>query len=180
MYKQYRYRFLFAYANTKALGQRDLERKGSICFATSSARYICLMANSICFRFAQTRYDINPSRPAGHIACVANIEFWISRLWRGIQNISQIPRGIYIAACYPLGITRYWLRLNTEAHFFIWSFWSTFPIWNIQGTQPISKAPTAQKLSRSRQVPVRILFQVYTKTERSQATRWQYPRSTLL
>ena len=32
-----------------------------------SARYICLTANSICFRFAQTRYDINPRSRSEHI-----------------------------------------------------------------------------------------------------------------
>ena len=32
-----------------------------------SARYICLAANSICFRYAQTRYDINPRSRSEHI-----------------------------------------------------------------------------------------------------------------
>ena len=32
-----------------------------------SARYICLAANSICFRCAQTRYDINPRSRSEHI-----------------------------------------------------------------------------------------------------------------
>ena len=39
-----------------------------------SARYICLAANSICFRVAQTRYDINPRSRSEHIECVAHIE----------------------------------------------------------------------------------------------------------
>ena len=34
-----------------------------------SARYICLAANSICFRYAQTRYDINPRSRSEHIEC---------------------------------------------------------------------------------------------------------------
>ena len=42
----------------------------SICLARS-ARYICLAANSICFRFAQTRYDINPCLRSEHIECVS-------------------------------------------------------------------------------------------------------------
>ena len=35
-----------------------------------SARYICLVANSICFRYAQTRYDINPRSRSEHIECL--------------------------------------------------------------------------------------------------------------
>ena len=34
-----------------------------------SARYICLAANSICFRYAQTRYDINPRSLLTYLAC---------------------------------------------------------------------------------------------------------------
>ena len=34
-----------------------------------SVRYICLAANSICFRYAQTRYDINPRSRSEHIEC---------------------------------------------------------------------------------------------------------------
>ena len=34
-----------------------------------SPRYICLAANSICFRYAQTRYDINPRSRSEHIEC---------------------------------------------------------------------------------------------------------------
>ena len=53
-----------------------------------SARYICLAANSICFRSAQTRYEINPLfakqtyRAVGISSCVS--------------NISKIPQGIYL------------------------------------------------------------------------------------
>ena len=35
-----------------------------------SALYICLAANSICFRYAQTRYDINPRSRSEHIECL--------------------------------------------------------------------------------------------------------------
>ena len=47
-----------------------------------SARYICLAANSICFRFAQTRYDINPRSRSEHIKRVS--------AYRTRQRISKI------------------------------------------------------------------------------------------
>lgn len=46
----------------------------------------CLVA--ICFRYAQTRYDINPSRPQGIPRC---------RHIAPRRGISQITTGIYIA-----------------------------------------------------------------------------------
>ena len=47
-----------------------------------SARYICLAANSICFRFAQARYDIDPRSRSEHIECVST--------YRTRQRISKI------------------------------------------------------------------------------------------
>ena len=47
-------------------------------------------ANSICFRFAQTRYDINPRSRSEHIECDSTYRVCISRLWRGMQTISKI------------------------------------------------------------------------------------------
>ena len=38
------------------------------------ARYICLAANSIYFRYAQIRYDINPRSRSEHIERSAHIE----------------------------------------------------------------------------------------------------------
>ncbi len=37
-------------------------------------RYFCLTAKSIYFRYAQIRYDINPSRPQGITSALAHIE----------------------------------------------------------------------------------------------------------
>ena len=47
-----------------------------------SARYICLAANSICFRFAQARYDIDPRSRSEYIECVST--------YRTRQRISKI------------------------------------------------------------------------------------------
>ena len=47
-----------------------------------SARYICLAANSICFRYAQARYDIDPRSRSEHIECVST--------YRTRQRISKI------------------------------------------------------------------------------------------
>ena len=47
-----------------------------------SARYICLAANSICFRFAQARYDIDPRSRSEHIECVST--------YRTRQRISKM------------------------------------------------------------------------------------------
>ena len=56
---------------------------------TLSARYIFLTENSICFRFAQTRYDINLVAVRQHIVCVST--------YRVIYDISKISAEIYIA-----------------------------------------------------------------------------------
>ncbi len=47
-----------------------------------SARYICLAANSLCFRYAQARYDIDPRSRSEHIECVST--------YRTRQRISKI------------------------------------------------------------------------------------------
>ena len=47
-----------------------------------SARYICLAANSIYFRYAQARYDIDPRSRSEHIECVST--------YRTRQRISKI------------------------------------------------------------------------------------------
>ena len=60
----------------------------SICLARS-ARYICLGANSICFRFAQTRYDINPRSRSEHIECVST--------YRTRKRISKIRESGFIS-----------------------------------------------------------------------------------
>ena len=55
----------------------------------SSARYICLVANSICFRFAQSRYDINPRSRSEHIECVST--------YRTLKRISKIRKSGFIS-----------------------------------------------------------------------------------
>ena len=54
-----------------------------------SARYICLASNSICFRFAQTRYDINPRSRSEHIECVST--------YRTRKRISKICESGFIS-----------------------------------------------------------------------------------
>ena len=51
-------------------------------------RYICLAANSICFRSAQTRYEINPS--------FAKQTYRATAISSCVSNISKIPQGIYL------------------------------------------------------------------------------------
>ena len=60
----------------------------SICLVPS-ARYICLGANSIYFRFAQTRYDINPRSRSEHIECVST--------YRTRKRISKIRKSGFIS-----------------------------------------------------------------------------------
>ena len=73
-------------------------------------RYICLAANSICFRSAQTRYEINPLfakqtyRAVGISSC--------------ISNISKIPQGIYLDVLQEINkkcsekSEHFWISIN--------------------------------------------------------------------
>ena len=67
----------------------------SICLVPS-ARYICLAANSIYFRFAQTRYDINPRSRSEHIEHLLS-KCHIERL-RSKHYIENPRERIYIDA----------------------------------------------------------------------------------
>ena len=73
-----------------------------------SARYICLAANSICFRYAQTRYDINPRSRSEHIECVST--------YRTRKRISKIRESGFISMRSVLKGTT--LKKNL---FFIWN-----------------------------------------------------------
>ena len=55
-------------------------------------------SNSIYCRFAPIRYEINPS--------FAKQTYLAEGISSCVSNISKIPRGIYLAACSPLRITR--------------------------------------------------------------------------
>ena len=64
-------------------------------------RYICF-ANSIYglrpFDIASPRYDLNPSRPAGHIECIAHIERYAY-----IENPIWDLYRVYTVTLQPLG-----------------------------------------------------------------------------
>ena len=72
---------------TRRCGQRPLHFGLVLFFVdmqSSIARYFCF-AKSICFRFTQTRYDINPRSRSEHIECDST--------YRTHQRISKILKG---------------------------------------------------------------------------------------